>query len=165
MNWTQEQRDELIALWDNGNRSYSEIARILGLSKNAVVGRMRREKKIRGLPVEDQFAHRSKFTKPKKFNPYPPKQRAKRMENVLPEFVLDETRLASIIDVTGCKWPVKDDPEMVGGIACCNHDTEEGQSYCPYHQQINVASYSRKLIRKTAHSALKIYLKNYKRAA
>lgn len=165
MNWTQEQRDELIQLWDNGKRSYSEIARILGISKNAVVGRMRREKRIRGLAVEHQFSHKSKVIKSKKFNTQPRKQRAKRMENVLPEFVLDETRLASIVDVTGCKWPVKDDPERIGGIACCNMDTEDGQSYCPYHQQMNVASYSRSLIRRTSHSAMRAYLKGYRRAA
>lgn len=156
MNWTQEQRDELVRLWDNGRRSYSEIAEIMGIRKNQVVGRMRREKRIRGIAVEDRYSHSPQFARPKKVNTLIPIKRAKRMQEVLPEFVLDESRLASIIDVTGCKWPVKDDPDRIGGIACCNMDTD-GSAYCEFHKRMNVASYSSSLIRKTTRAALAAY--------
>ena len=51
MIWTQEQRDELIRLWDNGKRSYAEIGRIMGFNKNQIVGRMHREKRIQSPQV------------------------------------------------------------------------------------------------------------------
>ena len=44
----------------------------------------------------------------------------------------DEGQLASIVDVTGCKWPVRDDPDFVGGVAFCNHATD-GRVYCAHH--------------------------------
>lgn len=69
----------------------------------------------------------------------------------------DLGHLASIVDVTGCKWPVKDDPDFVGGVAFCNHAKDENSAYCPYHRQQSVASYSRELIRKTTKSALARY--------
>lgn len=163
MNWTQEQRDEMIRLWDHGRRSYSEIAKIMGVTKNAIVGRMRREKKLREIPIEHKHAHRSRTNKV-----YQPREKKMltlpdRAEFVIPAFksppvqVPDEGQLASIIDVTGCRWPVKDDPSFVGGMAFCNHATEEGVSYCPYHQQINTATYSKALIRKTINDAVWVY--------
>ena len=69
----------------------------------------------------------------------------------------DESRLASIIDVTGCKWPVRDDAEFIGGIACCNHSTPDASPYCEYHAKKAKASYSRTLIRETVKSALYVY--------
>jgi hypothetical protein len=47
----------------------------------------------------------------------------------------DLGQLASIVDVTGCKWPVRDDAEFIGGIAFCNHEAADGASYCPYHAE------------------------------
>lgn len=72
----------------------------------------------------------------------------------------DMGNLASIIDVTGCRWPVKDDPSFIGGVGFCNHDTD-GKTYCPYHTQQSVASYSQTLIKRTTRHALSVY----KRAA
>lgn len=158
MNWTQEQRDELIALWDNGKRSYSEIARILGISKNAVVGRMRREKKIRGLPVEHQHAHFGARPRPR-INPKPKATRRRKMPPVsLP--APDDGVSASIADVTGCRWEITGSHE-IADYRFCNHATD-GSSYCPYHQEMSVASYSRSLISKTVRSAWHAY---HKRAA
>ena len=71
----------------------------------------------------------------------------------------DEGQLASIIDVTGCRWPVKDDEAYVGGVAFCNHGTDDGKSYCPYHTAESVASYSRGLIAKTVKTAWQVYNK------
>lgn len=53
----------------------------------------------------------------------------------------DEARLASIVDVTGCKWPVRDDAAFVGGIACCNHATADGAPYCQYHAAKSISKY------------------------
>lgn len=156
MIWTQEQRDELVRLWDGGKRSYSERATILGLTKNQVVGRMRREKRIRGLEVEDQHSHPSKFPKPKRINPLIPVARRKRMTEELR--VPDQSRVATIVDVTGCRWAVSFDENVPGGHLFCNHATD-GKTYCPYHAAEGVASYSRSLISKTVRSAWHAYKK------
>ena len=163
MNWTQEQRDELFRLWDHGKRSYSELAAHFGVTKNAIVGRMRREKEARGIPCDDKHSHRrpSNTDKPKK----------RKAMLTLPgraEFVIskrvspviakpDEGQLASIVDVTGCRWAVSFDEKAPGGHLFCNHATDEGQSYCPYHRQENVASYSRTLISNTVRAAWHAY--------
>lgn len=165
MKWTQEQRDELFALWGFGKRNYSELAKHFGVTKNAIVGRMRREKEARGIPCDDKYSHRrpSNTDKPKKRKPM--LTLPGRAEFVItaykpaPIVAPDEGQLASIIDVTGCKWPVKDDPAYVGGVAFCNHHADEGQSYCPYHRAESVASYSRTLISKTVRSAWHVYNK------
>ena len=165
MLWTQEQRDEMIRLWDHGRRSYSQIAGIMGVTKNAIVGRMRREKAIRGIEVENQFAHRTRSERV-----YQPKEKkkatlalragyfeSKPFTPTIPK--PDLGQLASIVDVVGCRWPVVDDAAYVGGVAFCNHATDGDHSYCPYHRQESVASYSRKLINKTTRDALNIYIK------
>lgn len=162
MIWTQEQRDEMIRLWDNGKRSYSEIAKILGVTKNSVVGRMRREKAIRGLEVEDRFAHRTRTNKvyqkrEKKMLTLPTRAGyviCKRSAPTHPK--PDQGQLASIVDVTGCRWPVSYSDTVPGGHLFCNHSVEAG-SYCPYHTHENTAAYSRALIRKTTRAALSAY--------
>lgn len=165
MNWTQEQRDQMIALWDNGARSYSEIARIMGVSKNSVVGRMRREKRLRDLPVMHQFSHKTRGAKKPTFNKHQPKPRRKRVIDLPSIPPPDFSSAVGIVEVTGCRWAVGYNPEIPGGHLFCNHGTDEGQSYCEFHMRENVASYSRKLIRKTTHSALKAYLNGYRKAA
>lgn len=162
MNWTQEQRDQLFALWDNGKRSYSEMARILGVTKNAVVGRMRREKELRGIQVEDKYAHR------KSGQPRKPREKKMLTLPARAEFVIskrivpsipkpDEGQLASIVDVTGCRWPVSFSDTAPGGHLFCNHETDGEHAYCQYHRAEGVASYSRSLISRTVRSAWHAY--------
>jgi hypothetical protein len=72
--------------------------------------------------------------------------------------VPDCGQLASIVDVTGCRWPVKDDPEFVGGVAFCNHAQRENSPYCPYHAQEGVVPYSRETIARTIKNVMwKLY--------
>ena len=66
----------------------------------------------------------------------------------------DQGQLASIVDVSGCRWPVKDDPEFIGGVAFCNHGQRDGSPYCEYHARVNVAPYSREAIRNTIKQSL-----------
>ena len=162
MIWTQEQRDELIRLWDNGKRSYAEIGRIMGLNKNQIVGRMHREKRIRNLPIEDKFSHRKSGQpckpKEKKVLTLPVRAELAISRIVVPTIPrLDEGQIASIVDVTGCRWAVSFSDTAPGGHMFCNHATDEGQSYCPYHKAESVASYSRSLVSKTVRSAWHVY--------
>lgn len=43
-------------------------------------------------------------------------------------------RAASIVDVTGCRWAITEHDCHKSAHMFCNHDTELGKSYCPYHE-------------------------------
>ena len=165
MNWTLEQRDELMVLWDGGKLTFGQLARHFKVSRSAIAGRIRREKRIRGIPSDPAYAHRKPSFKPKekKMVTLPVRAGYVMAAYKAPSVPKpDEGQLASIIDVTGCRWAVSFSETAPGGHMFCNHATDEGQSYCPYHRQENVASYSRGLIAKTVRSAWHAY---HKRAA
>lgn len=156
MIWSQDQIDKLMALYRKGLTSY-QMADHFKVSRSAICGRIHRER-VRLGEIENKPRIRNK-------NP----QRRKKMLT-LParaDFALSayvqtgpqkpsEGFLASIVDVNGCRWPVKDDPAYVGGVAFCNHATD-GKTYCPYHTQESVATYSAKLIRKTVAHTLHVF--------
>lgn len=160
MEWNDDQVNELMALFRRGMTS-GEIAERIGVSRNTVGGTVFRLKRDLGLSTPEGRVthkrrssptdhHRSKtmLTLPQSAGfvssyVYPPPRKP------------DEGQLASIVDVSGCKWPVRDDPEFVGGQAFCNHGTN-GATYCPFHKQASVASYSRSLIRQTTRAAIHV---------
>jgi GcrA cell cycle regulator len=148
--WTPELIDQMLSLLDSG-LSTLQVARKLGTTKNSVIGKAHRERVKRGLPAN---------IRPLKRKPSitdisrPPRQRRKKVQlslalperadsvspRVSPIVTVSEPapdlgRLASIVDVTGCRFHVRDDADFVGGVAFCNHPQKEGSSYCPYHAQ------------------------------
>lgn len=156
MNWTEEQRHELMRLYRQGLTSY-QMAEHFGVSRNAICGRIHRERVSLG-----EIESKPRIRKP---------QRRKQMltlparaEFGVSAYIQSDPQkpsegfLASIVDVTGCRWPVKDDPAFIGGVAFCNHATD-GKTYCPYHTQVSTASFSRNMIRKTIKQALFVYEK------
>ncbi len=152
MIWTENQIHELMRLYRQGLTSY-QMAEHFGVTRNAICGRIHRER-VRLGEIEAKPRNRKPQGRKKMLTlPH-------RAEFVLSTYVApdpripDEGQLASIVDVTGCRWPVRDDSTFVGGVAFCNHAVEGDKSYCPYHAQVNVASFSRSLIRKTIKSAL-----------
>lgn len=165
MNWTAEQIDQIMDMLLVQKMSFGDIARHFGVTRSSIAGRVRREKARRGIPPNSKFQNRTSEKADK-----PRKRRADmltlpaRADFALSAYVQtgpqkpSEGFLASIVDVNGCRWPVKDDPAYVGGVAFCNHATD-GKTYCPYHTQESVATYSRKLIKKTVKDAIFVYTK------
>lgn len=153
--WTPALIDELLTLWKQGLTSY-QLAAHFGVSRNSICGKLHRERIKMGHVVVRR-------REPRNRNPF--RKKAMNVPIVVPVSAPplalgpDESRLASIVDVTGCRWPVKDDPSFVGGIACCNHEQKDGSSYCPYHDHLKTASYSRTLIRQTIRDAIHLYVK------
>jgi hypothetical protein len=137
------------------------MAAHFGVSRNTICGKLHRVKIARGiLEAKPRIRKPSKTDEPRKARKMTLPARAGFVLAKLPVTSVsapDEGQLASIIDVTGCKWPVKDDEAYVGGVAFCNHGTLDGSSYCPYHKAESVASYSRTLISKTVRSAWHVY--------
>ena len=148
--WTEERILEAIRLQQEGWTTY-QIAAHFQVSRNAVCGKLFREKARRGLTTP--------VSRPRKVSPADKRKRKSMLTLpdrasislptvALPAVVPDESNYASIVDVTGCKWPVKEDPAYVGGHAFCNAHTD-GKTYCEHHRKMNVAHYSATLIRKT----------------
>lgn len=49
-------------------------------------------------------------------------------------------RLVALIDLGrgDCKWPVQDDPGVVGGVLFCGKATKDGASYCRAHTHLSL---------------------------
>jgi GcrA cell cycle regulator len=158
--WTEARIEEMLTMWSTGYTTY-QIADKFGVSRNTICGKLHRVKIARGISEAKPRIRRPSTTdKPRKERKMPLPARAGCVLAQLPVTSVaapDEGHLASIIDVTGCKWPVKDDEAYVGGVAFCNHGTLDGSSYCPYHKAESVASYSRTLISKTVRTAWHVY--------
>jgi GcrA cell cycle regulator len=168
MNWTPETIDTLLTMWRQGY-SASETARHFGCTKNSIIGKLHRERVRLGLKTEqprirdrrkvanaDSTVSKRIYTRREAMLTLP--DRADSVLRIVspPPVVPDQGQLASIVDVTGCRWPVADNPDFVGGVAFCNHSQREKSPYCEYHAQVNVAPYSREAIRRTIKQSLYI---------
>jgi hypothetical protein len=159
MSWNAERIEELMTMYANGYTSY-EMAAHFKTTRNAICGKIYREKVRRGdvIPAPRKRRKASPADKQRKRDKLMltlPVRAESVSRYVAPKVAApDLGRLASIVDVMGCRWPVRDDPEFIGGIACCNHETDAGASYCPYHAEQSKASYSQSLIKKTIKQAL-----------
>ncbi len=158
MNWTPETVDELMTMWAGGLTSY-QLADHFKTSRNAIMGKVHRERLRRakqGEPTERRVAVQSSDTVSKRrYTRREPMLTLASSAGSVMRIVEptptppDQGQLASIVDVTGCRWPVKDDPEYIGGVAFCNHGQRDGSPYCEYHARVNVAPWSAEAIRKT----------------
>lgn len=160
MIWTTENIEELMRLWRDGKTTY-EIADHFRVTRNTICGKLHREKIKRGLmEAKPRIRDRRKaantgtvpkrtYTRRKPVLSLPVRAGSVSSYVSEPTASPDRGQLASIVDVTGCRWPVKDDPDFTGGVAFCNHAQADHSPYCAYHKQVSVAPYSRKLINKT----------------
>ncbi len=116
MTWTTEKIKQLKKLWSKG-KSTVEIGRELGISKNAVVGKVHRlELNARPSPIK-------KDTKPKVI-----KKKVQKQENV------------SLMDLklNSCRWPIGDPKDA--DFHFCGKDTVTGKPYCSEHCKIAYTS-------------------------
>jgi hypothetical protein len=153
--WTPELIDHMLSLLDGG-LSTAQVARQMGITKNSIIGKAHRERVKRGLPA----AIRPPKRRPSLTDIKPRRKKvqlslaldsAVRVSPIVtvPEPAPDLGQLASIVDVTGCRFHVRDDADFVGGVAFCNHDQKEGSSYCAYHARKAVMPYKPKPIEGT----------------
>jgi len=163
--WTDEQGERAIEMY-YANASMREIAAALGCSRNAAIGKIHRLQKARKLCLRGEPGARE----PTRI------QLGKRMKAMttptLSEsagFILPaprpkpqkpcEGRLASIVEVTGCRWPTGEDDGVPGGHTFCNCARRDGSSYCAEHSKARVAKGSRETIRQTIRSSLHLVRK------
>jgi hypothetical protein len=139
--WTMERVDKLFELVRKGF-SFSQIGAAIGCSRNSAIGKYNRTRVSRGIHVR----------KPRKPVPVlvsggdtPTKPFARRRPKVatiagvvLPAIVPPTTsgERVGIVEVTGCRYAIEDDADVIGGKVFCNAMTEEHRSYCAYHSRI-----------------------------
>lgn len=159
--WTEEMTETLWRMHCDGANS-REISEVVGRNRNAVIGKIHRERIKRGLavgwnaetpkpkPVAAETVEKRKYTR---IVPEPSVD-AKGIGVILPtivpkpEFVI-KGEPVSIVNVTGCRWPVGFDAKKPGGHLFCNCEVARGKPYCAEHAALNVASYSTTLIKET----------------
>ena len=184
--WTPERLEQLFTPRTSG-LSFDKIGPIMGLSKNAALGMYRRQCEKRGIlrPVKPRkqilaaiAEKREKITPELKRDTIPKRKYTTAADRINLSrqgvgFVFpavgparrQKGRAVGILDVTGCRWPVADDPALIGGQAFCNAAQKDGSSYCSHHAREAVAPYSRELIRKTVKSLGPTVMRFDRRAA
>lgn len=154
MQWTPEAIEQMMTLMAD-LKSTSAVAKVMGISENAIVGKHYRERIRRGMiaaPRPSGGGSNAKRRKP------PCSGQGRRVHPAhAPRVGCPPQAACSIVDVTGCRWPVTDDAAIVGGHAFCNAETPEGASYCAIHKRASVASGSNELIRSTIRAAVRVY--------
>lgn len=146
--WPQELVERMMSLMKDGTRTIPQMASELGVSRNAVIGKMHRLK----MAVSGSFKPRPKGRTPKpklighsdRFDP----ERAKaRVRKPMPQFVAEPVVRRpidvpvppslnfSLVALTDkhCHWPHGDGPNW----DFCGHPVEDGP-YCAAHKRLAV---------------------------
>lgn len=179
--WTPEVVDTMRRLLAEGLSS-SQIAAQIGTTRNAVIGKVHRieaatsmslmRKRPRlgvlllcSLPQQRDPKPKVVKPKPKSIGPSMPGDAGGyRMPKVRLKYkprkatTLKPGVECGILDVTGCKWPVRDEPKLAGGHAFCNGELHDHR-YCQFHAEMSAASYSDELIRRATKAAIAAYIK------
>ena len=141
MSWTPELIKELKKLWKKGLTT-GEIGRVIGMSKNAVVGKAHRlGLESRPSPIKREEAPKkekaSRVIK-KVTKPVPKKEQPVAVETAEPVKAVKKTKSGKnkgvkLVDLkpTSCRWPEGDpkDPDF----HFCGKEAVPGKSYCEEH--------------------------------
>lgn len=134
--WTMEKIDRLFVMVREGY-SFSLIGAEIGCTRNAAIGKYNRTRVARGVHTRKP---RPKIVSTESA-PRPHKPA------VAPQVALPVLRVVeaprpprgigvSIVEVSGCRYAVEDNPSLVGGMSFCNDPVEKGGSYCAAHARI-----------------------------
>lgn len=156
--WTPETVDLMMELVAQG-RSMGEIGIALGRTRNAIIGKVQRERIIRGhVPIprkrilEIVSEGKPEFCKELRYNTTPKRALTTRrnLPGVskqgigfpLPALTPPPPRTGpavGILDVTGCQWPTGYDEAVAGRHTFCDAPKDGKGTYCPYHKALSIA--------------------------
>lgn len=174
--WTDERIAEMKRLLQGG-LSCSGVAAMLGVSRNAIIGKVHRiehrtgEKWIRRIgtstgqrkQVLDGAAPRKRpeprlsvapAARPveRQKKPQQPPRRVPALPAGIVVLGMKPARLGQpcgILQVSGCRGAISSHPKVIGTHVFCNGAMPDGHSYCEAHARANVAPHSRDLIKRT----------------
>ncbi len=137
MTWTEERVAELMRLWEAG-RSASEIGRLLGVSKNSVVGKAHRMKlKARPSPIKRgstpqvRRSAAAAMPKPAAQAPAAPKQVQERPAAPAPAPRPSRPVARTNGKGPSCLWPIGDPGDQ--DFHFCGEPAVPGKPYCDEH--------------------------------
>lgn len=153
--WTPEADADIIRLWGDGKIT-REIAEFIGTTRNAILGRLHRLR-INGADIHPRVPARRNSLADKE-----PKQRCRatgvatnkkspsvafpesakriaKIPRVLPKpKTIPTGNLCSIVDLTGCKYPVSEGEKIIGKYLFCNAEKRHEVPYCEHHAAVVV---------------------------
>jgi len=180
--WTAE-RIEAMTKWLEEGLSCSEVARRLGCTRNAVIGKVHRIEHERGIRLTRERPNTARTgiaaSRPPGFKrPYVRRIGKPSLAGIsrgladldpaplFPASVLPSLpgptpppppgNHVGILDVTGCRWAVGEDDGVIGRHLFCNAPAADGCSYCAAHEEERTATYSARLISKTIRQAASV---------
>jgi GcrA cell cycle regulator len=136
--WTDERMEQLRVLWDR-QLSASEIGRILGATRNAVLGKVHRMRLPSHKPVTEPSRTKPKLKRNR--NRFVPTRLYDRAPaRPLPQLVdvpaQVRPRFVSIMDLKSgdCRWPIGDPRKPT--FSFCGDGVRDSSSYCAAHHQL-----------------------------
>ena len=139
MFWTDETVEELRKLWDKGLTA-NEIAKVLGVTKNAIVGKVHRLcLKARPSPIKLKGENEQVVVQAPEVETIEEAEEAP-IDNTV-ELTLQEANIAPTtsgnkvklveLDSHTCRWPIGDPRDDDFGF--CGKKVRTGQTYCDEH--------------------------------
>lgn len=135
MPFSDEERDKIASMIKAG-WSRRRIADAFNMGRNALLGRIHRDKQLRGIAGPPQPRQ------PRERRPSVPSVPIPKKHKSAPEAVrkeppppLPEMRRVPLFELERgeCKWPVEMDSKVPGGHLFCGAATKDLQGWCPYH--------------------------------
>jgi len=147
--WTDE-RVEILRSHFEAGLSCREIAADIGVSRNAVIGKLTRLNLTRRNSDEPRQPRRQRATKTLGLKPPPRRQYeilaaiyAKPQPAVIPNNPIDEAHRCSLLELGDdrCRWPIGTPGE--DSFCFCGNVPFDGLPYCPGHSRMAYRPYSR----------------------
>lgn len=135
MAWTEERVEELKKLWGEGHSASQIAARMGGVTRNAVIGKVHRlGLSGRAAPAKPKAVHAEEPREVKA--EAAPKRPVRTVLRDLPPITdLGSDRLTvSTIGTDECKWPIGDPASEE--FHFCGQSASGGKPYCAYHAQL-----------------------------
>jgi GcrA cell cycle regulator len=147
--WTDE-RVEILKSHFEAGLSCREIAADIGVSRNAVIGKLTRLNLTRRNSDEPRRPRKKRATSALGLKPTPREQYvlleaiyARPQQPAIPDEPIDEAQRCSLLELGDkrCRWPIG--TPGVDGFCFCGNAPFEGLPYCPGHSRLAYRPYSR----------------------
>lgn len=131
--WTAAETDRLFEMAKAG-QPFRVIAGEIGRSRNACIGHYHREASRRGHVIPQKVLKRDETVEK-------PKPSLALTANVIrlrppPPAPVRLGPAVGLLDVSGCKWPVAENADLIGGHEFCNHPRDGERVYCEHHYAV-----------------------------